>query len=812
METLIGKRLGQYEIISKIGSGGMATVYMARQLSVDRHVAIKVIRSDMMEEEEFASRFQREARTIASLSHPHILKLFDFGHEGNLAYLVMELMDGGSLSKLVRSQGALQLDQVARLVEQFGGALDYAHQRGIIHRDLKPDNVLLDKQQNAFLTDFGIAKLLNETTNITRSGTVMGTPTYMAPELWSGMQADVRTDLYALAVMMFEMLTGKSPFAGDTPFRIMHMHIYEPPPLTRSIIPTMPEAVDALLGKALAKDRDQRFSSAGEMAAVLRNIARGQGYTMFPTPGSGNAYRPPTPTPGGGIYPTPNPQQSILTDMAPATGYQRSPTPGSGWNNVPLPGTVPNAALQPPAPSMRSRNTGWIVIGAVIVLLVAVAAVLLLSQAGNSGQNAGTQTQQAAVFNAATNISGTATGLAIAAQSATATPQPPSATTAAVAQQVTVTASSSSTLTLTFTTTPTATYTLTATATLTPTATASPTATNTSTPTIDAAVVVAQTLAPIQSQTAQARNIQKTVDAILAANNATAALQQTQTAVVQNTADAQQIKARAAVNAQQTLNAAAQATSAQRLLNTQAAANQQTAVAINATATALAYALQNPTITPYIPPTTPAPTTRTCPGFMPSRVVIGGYARVTPGDPNRLRDGPGGNWIVDMPAGSVMLVLDGPECTTASDGPGIAWWKVQWRNPEDGRTYTGWTAEGKGTTYFLEPVGAGAENIPTSVTGVIPAETNRYSVPSGATRLGEFQVEWYCNGRGYGVALTNSDRDWACTDKTTGTIIFTLRVADFDSICRSTYNTSGAFAIRDQNRSTQAYNWSCYSF
>ncbi len=266
------------------------------------------------------------------------------------------------------------------------------------------------------------------------------------------------------------------------------------------------------------------------------------------------------------------------------------------------------------------------------------------------------------------------------------------------------------------------------------------------------------------------------------------------------------------MNAQSTLNAAAQATANQRLLNAQ---NTQIAnTGLTLTAIALTQvALENPTVTPYVLPTTSVPVTKNCPGFVTSRVYIGGYARVTPGDPNRLRDGPGGNYITEMPGGSVMLILAGPECTYASDGLGIAWWQVQWKNPDNGRTYTGWTAEGKGSTYYLEPVGSGAEVQPTSVNTARtpPPSTARNTVPSEAIRLGEFQVEWYCNQRGYGVKLTNNDADWACTNQPSGNIAFILRVSDFDSICTTTYGVS-AFAIRDQNRTTAAYNWSCYRF
>src|SRR5579859_6499172 len=205
MANLIGQRLGQYEILSLVGKGGMAMVYRARQASIERDVAIKVMKPDLADAEDFVRRFQREAKAIASLSHPFILKVFDYGQQGDLVYLVMELLRGGSLSDLIRQQ-SLSPDAASRILEQVASALDYAHERGIIHRDLKPHNVLLDEKGNAHLTDFGIAKILGTNVTVTQSGLVMGTPAYMSPEQWQGKPLDARVDIYALGVMLYEML------------------------------------------------------------------------------------------------------------------------------------------------------------------------------------------------------------------------------------------------------------------------------------------------------------------------------------------------------------------------------------------------------------------------------------------------------------------------------------------------------------------------------------------------------------------------------------------------------------------------------
>src|SRR5258708_16823768 len=233
MSDLIGQQLGQYEVVARIGAGGMATVYRARQAKIGREVAIKVIKSDLADSADFARRFEREARTVAGLSHPHILKLFDYGEQEGMVYLVMELLNGGSLADKIHREGALPLDVIGHLLDQLGSALDYAHQHGVIHRDLKPQNVLLDQNGNAFLTDFGIAKMIGDATALTQTGAALGTPSYMAPEQWLGQPIDSRADIYSLGVMLFEMLTGPTPFISETPFGFMHQHVYSPlPPLS----------------------------------------------------------------------------------------------------------------------------------------------------------------------------------------------------------------------------------------------------------------------------------------------------------------------------------------------------------------------------------------------------------------------------------------------------------------------------------------------------------------------------------------------------------------------------------------------------
>ncbi len=266
MADLIGQCLGQYEILALLGKGGMAAVYRARQLTIKREVAIKVIKPDVAESDGLARRLEREAEMMASLNHRHIAKLFDYGQQDDVIYLVMELLTGGSLADLIK-HGPVPLARTSRILGEIASALDFAHHRGIIHRDLKPQNVLFDEDGSAILTDFGLAKLLHDSTVLTQSGAVTGTPAYMAPEQWRGEGLDARTDVYALGNIVFEMVTGRPPFVGETLFTMLHLHVNEPPPPIRD--PDVPVGIERVVHKALAKDPASRFESASGMAKAF---------------------------------------------------------------------------------------------------------------------------------------------------------------------------------------------------------------------------------------------------------------------------------------------------------------------------------------------------------------------------------------------------------------------------------------------------------------------------------------------------------------------------------------------------------------
>jgi len=272
-DPLISQTLGQYEIVSRLGKGGMATVYRARQVTMGRDVAIKVMSADLAADPEFVARFEREAHVIARLEHPRILPVHDFGHQGELFYLVMRLIEGESLYYRLK-RGPLPLKTAARFVGQIGEALDYAHAKGVIHRDLKPNNILIDQWDNLYLTDFGLAKMMASAQSLTQSGTVLGTPAYMAPEQWRGEPVDARCDVYALGIILYEMVAGRTPFEADTPFTLMYQHIHDAPPPLRETLPDLPAEVEAVILKALAKSADDRYQSAGEMARAFNEVVR----------------------------------------------------------------------------------------------------------------------------------------------------------------------------------------------------------------------------------------------------------------------------------------------------------------------------------------------------------------------------------------------------------------------------------------------------------------------------------------------------------------------------------------------------------
>jgi|GEM_PF-1723486 len=272
---LLGKKLGQYEILAEIGRGGMATVYRAYQTSLNRSVAVKVLAGELARDADFRARFQREAHAVAQLAHPNILPVYDFGQdpETGAVYFVTQLVEGGTLA--ARMSAPMPPNEAARVAAQLARALDYAHVSGIIHRDVKPTNVLMTRDGHPLLSDFGIAKIVAET-KLTQTGTSMGTPEYMSPEQAQGLPVDHRSDIYSLGVMLYALLSATLPFQADTPVALLHQHAYEPPPPLRERAPGVSKSLEKIVMRALAKDPSERFATAGELADALDDEIAGR--------------------------------------------------------------------------------------------------------------------------------------------------------------------------------------------------------------------------------------------------------------------------------------------------------------------------------------------------------------------------------------------------------------------------------------------------------------------------------------------------------------------------------------------------------
>jgi len=275
MDNMAGKDLGRYHVIEPLGKGGMASVYKAFDSTLERNVAIKIIRSDAIvgdDQAQFLIRFQREARALAQLDHPYILKVLDYGEQAGIPYLVMPFVEGGTLKE--KMGHPMPYREAAALLAPIARALEYAHQLKIIHRDVKPANILISRSGTPILSDFGIAKMLGsrETTQLTATGIGIGTPDYMAPEQWMG-KADQYTDMYSLGIVFFQMITGHLPFSAETPAAVLIKHMQDPLPRPSLFVPGLPEPVEQILFKALAKDPGNRFPNMGAFAEVLEQLA-----------------------------------------------------------------------------------------------------------------------------------------------------------------------------------------------------------------------------------------------------------------------------------------------------------------------------------------------------------------------------------------------------------------------------------------------------------------------------------------------------------------------------------------------------------
>src|SRR5262245_59692810 len=280
--SLVGQVFSnRYRIERELARGGMAEVYLARDESLNRLVALKALFPEFAREPSFVERFRREAQAAANLNHPNIVGIYDWGQESGTYFIVMEYVEGRSLRALMRNEGPIDPGQAADITAEIASALAFAHRRGVVHRDVKPGNVLITPQGHVKVTDFGIARA-GASDGLTQTGSVMGTATYFSPEQAQGLPVDGRSDVYALGVVLYEMVTSVAPFTGDSPVSVAYKHLREDavPPSQRN--PEMPPDLEQIIMTALAKDAEQRYQTADDMRADLLCFRRGRPLAASP--------------------------------------------------------------------------------------------------------------------------------------------------------------------------------------------------------------------------------------------------------------------------------------------------------------------------------------------------------------------------------------------------------------------------------------------------------------------------------------------------------------------------------------------------
>lgn len=273
---------GRYEVLGQIGAGGMAIVYKARDVLLNRVVTIKVLREQFIEDEDFIRRFRREAQSAASLSHPNIVSIYDTGKDGNTEYIVMEYVEGRNLKEIIRDYAPLSLDQAINLARQITSAIQNAHEHHIIHRDIKPHNILVTADGIAKVTDFGIARAVSSAT-VTHTGDIIGSVHYLSPEQAKGLQCNEQSDIYSLGIVLYELLTGKVPYDGETPIAIALKHLQEQPIPPSKLNPRIGKEFEVVIMRAIAKSLDNRYLSAKDLLEDLNHIQAGQPITALGT-------------------------------------------------------------------------------------------------------------------------------------------------------------------------------------------------------------------------------------------------------------------------------------------------------------------------------------------------------------------------------------------------------------------------------------------------------------------------------------------------------------------------------------------------
>jgi serine/threonine-protein kinase len=367
-----GAKFAGYRITGVIGRGGMSIVYAAEHLQLGRTLALKLLAPALAADDSFRERFIRESRIAASLDHPNIVQIYDAGEADGLLYIAMRHVEGADVRTLLERQGPLGLGQTLFLLEQVAGALDAAHERDLVHRDIKPANILVAQpSERAYLTDFGVAKLMSGR-GLTKTGYFLGTFEYAAPEQIEGKPVDGRTDLYALGCVLYECLSGEAPFGAETEGSIIHAHLVEPPPKVTAKRPDLPPGLNVVIARAMAKAKEERYPTCGELMSAVRAVALG---TAAPRT---EAARIATSVPPAA--------ETILAPSEPSAPVAALPAP---------PPTTPEAP-PPPAPAAREPRTVELTMRRLVVLGLAAAALLaaavvaaVLLAGGDDGPEAG---------------------------------------------------------------------------------------------------------------------------------------------------------------------------------------------------------------------------------------------------------------------------------------------------------------------------------------------------------------------------------------------------------------------------------------
>lgn len=411
MAELEGRTLDRYELRRIIGKGGMANVYEAYDPSFHRVVAVKVFKR---EDDEMLRRFVREARLMASLNHPHLVRIYDSGEcqiDGvNHSYIVMPKLTGGTLRTRIRRE-PLSLAEVRQCLNDIAGALDYIHAEGIIHRDIKASNVLLNDEGRCYLTDFGIARIVNDTTQLTTTGNVLGTVDYVAPELFEvHRRADARSDLYSLGVLLYEMVTGRLPFSADNPLALVAMHANKQPPSPRQYVPQLSSQVEQVMLKALEKQPEMRYASATALAEAFSIAVNAPGSRAAFAQNEMEAMEPLAVAPGR------NPLGAHPSPLADGTeGFVIAPPAQLVLPGIPE-DTLPPLPLPAPQPVRNPRPKRAVIILAFVALLL-LAVPIISTILSNTTHSSGGTSQSTATSNVATS-QGAATAYAQATASA----------------------------------------------------------------------------------------------------------------------------------------------------------------------------------------------------------------------------------------------------------------------------------------------------------------------------------------------------------------------------------------------------------